>query len=81
VCTVGLELANTLFPRVGIAPRGKRVWHKRLTRHALLALMAPRPLVPMGWAACGGAPDWARPFGCPGAHVQCCTGVRPTRHR
>ena len=60
VCTVGIDLAKTIFHLVGTDTTGKLVWRKRLTRHALISFMAQLPPVTIGMEACGGAHDWAR---------------------
>ena len=44
VCTVGIDLAKTIFHLVGTDTTGKLVWRKRLTRHALIAFMAQLPV-------------------------------------
>ena len=60
VCTVGIDLAKTIFHLVGTDTTGKLVWRKRLTRHALVPFMAQLPPVTIGMEACGGAHYWAR---------------------
>ena len=58
----GIDLAKKIFPLGGLDTPGKSVGRKRLTRHALVPLLAPPPPVPSGLEAGGGAPDWARPL-------------------
>ncbi len=60
VCTVGIDLTKKIFHLVGTDPRGKIVWRKRLTRHALISFMAQLPPVTIGMEACGGAHYRAR---------------------
>jgi transposase len=60
VHTVGIDLAQNIFPFVGTDTTGKMVWRKRLTRHALMPFLAQLPPVTLGLEACGGAHDWAR---------------------
>jgi len=60
VCTVGIDLAKTIFPLVGTAITGTMVWRQRLTRHARVPFLAPLPPVTIGLEACGGAHSWAR---------------------
>ena len=60
VCTIGIELAKNIFHLVGTDITGKIMWRKRLTRHALVPLLAQLPPVTIGMEAGGGAHDWAR---------------------
>ncbi len=62
VSTVGIDLAKKIFHLVGTDTTGKIVWHKRLTRNALVPFMAQLPPVTIGMEACGGAHYWARQF-------------------
>ena len=51
VCTVGIDLAKTIFHLVGTDITGKMVWRKRLTRHALVPFLAQLPPVTISGAA------------------------------
>src|SRR5215510_3715434 len=62
VHTVAIDLAKKVFHLVGADTTGKILWRKRLTRHALMPLIAQLPPVLIGIEACGGAHDWARRF-------------------
>lgn len=68
--TVGSDLAKNIFPLVGTDTTGRMVWRTRLTRHALVPLMAQLPPVTIGLEAWGGAHDWARPCHQQGHHVK-----------
>jgi transposase len=69
VSTVGIDLAKKIFHLVGTDTTGRMVWRKRLTRNALVPLMAQLPPVTIGMEACGGAHDWARQCRQQGHHV------------
>jgi transposase len=58
--TVGIDLAKQIFLLVGMDTPGKIVWRQRLTRHALVPLLAQLPPVTLGREAWGGAHYWAR---------------------
>jgi transposase len=60
--TVAIDLAKNVFHLVGADTTGNMLWRKRLTRHALMPLIAQLPPVLIGIEACGGAHDWARRF-------------------
>jgi transposase len=57
---VGIDLAKRVFHVAGMDERGKIVLRKRLTREALLPLLAQLAPVLIGMEACGGAHYWAR---------------------
>ena len=60
--SVAIDLAKKVFHLVGTDATGKILWRKRLTRDALMPLMAQLPPVTVGMEACGGAHYWARQF-------------------
>src|SRR5262245_4291584 len=60
--TVAIDLAKKVLHLVGVDTTGKMLWRKRLTRHALMPVIAQLPPVRIGIEACGGAHDWARRF-------------------
>ena len=57
---VGIDLAKRVFHVAGMDERGKIILRQRLTREALLPLLAPLSPVLIGMEACGGAHDRAR---------------------
>ena len=59
---LGIDLATRMFHLVGTDQTGKIVFRKRLSRSALMPLMAKLPPVGVAMEACGGAHDWARRF-------------------
>jgi transposase len=59
---LGIDIAKRVFHAVGMDERGKIVFRKRLSRHALMPFMAKLPPVRIGMEACGGAHYWARRF-------------------
>jgi transposase len=67
---LGIDIAKRLFHAVGMEERGKIVWRKRLSRHALIPLLAKLPPVLIGMEACGGAHYWARRFRAHGHEVK-----------
>src|SRR5215475_3273620 len=60
--TVAIDLAKKVFHLVGADATGNILWRKRLTRHALMPLIAQLPPLLIGIEACGGAHYWARRF-------------------
>lgn len=58
--TVAIDLAKKVLHLVGADTTGNMLWRTRLTRHALMPLIAQLPPVLIGLDACGGAHDWAR---------------------
>ena len=59
---LGIDSAQRVLHAVGMDDTGKIVFHKRLSRHALMPLRAKLPPRRIGREACGGAHDWARRF-------------------
>ena len=59
---LGIDLAQRLFPLVGMDEAGHVVLSKRLTRDALMPYIAQLPPAVIGMEACGGAHYWARQF-------------------
>jgi transposase len=58
--TGALELATTVWPRVGADTTGTLLWRTRLTRQARMPCIAQLPPVRSGRDAWGGAHAWAR---------------------
>jgi transposase len=58
--TVAIELATRVLHLVGADTTWTMLWRKRLTRQALMPVIAQLPPVLIGIEACGGAHDWAR---------------------
>jgi transposase len=67
---LGIDIAKRLLHAVGMEERGKIVWRKRWSRHALIPFLAKLPPVLIGREACGGAHDWARRFRAHGHEVK-----------
>ncbi len=67
---LGIDMAKRVLHAVGMDDTGKIVFHKRLSRHALMPLRAKLPPIRTGREACGGAHDWASRFREPGHEVQ-----------
>ena len=57
---LGIDIAKRVMHAVGMDERGKIVFRKRLSRHALIPCLAKLPPVLIGLEACGGAHYWAR---------------------
>jgi hypothetical protein len=57
---LGSDIAQQVFPRVGMHEHGTIRLRKRLARTPGMTFIAPLPPTLIGRAACGGAPDWAR---------------------
>jgi transposase len=68
--TVAIDLAQTVFHLVGADTTGQILWRQRLTRQALMPLIAQLPPVLLGREAWGGAHDWARRFRAHGHEVK-----------
>jgi transposase len=60
--TGALDLAKKVFHLGGADTTGRMLWRKRLTRQALMPLIAQLPPVRIGREAWGGAHDWPRRF-------------------
>lgn len=60
--TVGLDLAKTTFYAMGVAPRNKEVWRKKLTRAQVVKTFAKLEPCVIAMEACSGAHYWAREF-------------------
>jgi transposase len=63
VSVLGIDIAKQVLHVVGMDDTSTIVWRKRLTRSALIPLIARIPPVVIGMEACGGAHYWARRFG------------------
>src|SRR5919109_1644667 len=59
---LGIDIAKRVFHAVGMDDRGKIVYRKRLSRHALMPFIAKLLPLLIGIEACGGAHYWARRF-------------------
>jgi transposase len=57
---LGIDIAKRVMHAVGMDERGKIVFRKRVSRHALMPFLAKLPPVLIGLEACGGAHYWAR---------------------
>jgi transposase len=67
---LGIDIAKRVLHVVGMADKGRIVFHTRLTRHNLMPFMAKLPPVLIGIEACGGAHYWARRFRAYGHEVK-----------
>ena len=70
ISVLGIDIAKRVFHAVGTDDRGKIVFRKRLSRHALMPFIAKLPPVRIGMEACGGAHYWARRFRAHGHEVK-----------
>ena len=57
---VGIDLAQSVLPLVGLDERGQILFRKRVARGEGMPLMAKLPRGLVGMEAWGGAPSWAR---------------------
>jgi transposase len=62
ISVLGIDIAKRVFLAVGMDERGKIVFRKQLSQHALMPFIAKLPPVLIGMEACGGAHYWARRF-------------------
>ena len=60
ITTIGLDLAKTVFHRVGCDAQGHAVMKRELKRKQLLSYFANLAPCRVGMEACAGAHDWGR---------------------
>jgi transposase len=60
VCTIGLDLAKTVFQAHGAEASGAVLFRKKLRRHQVLTFFAAQPPCTVAMEACGSAHHWAR---------------------
>jgi len=59
---LGIDIAQQVFPLVGMHEQGTMLLRKRFYRAQVMAFIAQLPPTLLGMEACGGAPYWARRF-------------------